>query len=487
MLILGTVAGCTVGPDYRGAPDVAPHASHAPQFERATIAAAPASTPAARWWDGLGDAELSHLIDLALANSPTLAVAQARILQARATLAEQDAGLYPSVSATAAAARARLPTGDLANAASAAGLSPSTTAEIPRHVTASYYQAGFDAMWELDLFGGQRRAIEGARASTEAAVAMYQDAQVQLAAEVGQAYVSLRQAQVRGVLAEQSRATAARMLALTQDQRNVGTADDVALQKAQAQLKQADAALLPLQAQAEQMRDQLALLAGREPGALDGELTAPGAVPLPPAVVAVGDPAAMLRRRPDIRAAERQLAASNAAVGQAVAGLFPTVSLLGTIGLGSSKPGELFHSNNLSKLGAPVLRWNVFDFGKARAQVREQQAGSDASLAQYRSTVLSALNDAETSLSRYGRQRAYVQQLDDAQAAQNRVTELTMVRYRGGTASYLQALDAESQRLQSEQTLVQARAELSTDYVSLQKSLGLGWSAPPVADPVATR
>ncbi|MDE1150616.1 MAG: efflux transporter outer membrane subunit [Azospirillaceae bacterium] len=495
-LLLLLAAACTVGPDYRGPPDVAPMSETAGQFHRAASAPVDVATPPARWWEGMNDPELTHLIDLALGASPTLKAAEARILQARATIVQTRSALFPQVNSSTLAAKARIPTGQLStldNRVNAALAQEAITdpalfpngapkVDIPNHVTTELYNVGFDARWELDIFGGTRRQVEAAAAQMDASAAQYEDAQVQLAAEVGQAYVSLRDAQHELDLARASSAAEHRMFDLTLDKRRLGTATDADVAKVEAQMRQTDARLSPLEGQVEQAMDQLSMLTAQEPGALDAELTPVRPLPLPPAVVPVADPAAMLRRRPDIRAAERQLAASNASIGYAVAQLFPTVSLFGSIGFGSNAVDTLFRASSLSMVGAPMLSWNVLDWGKTRAQIRQASAANQESLAQYQQTVLQALQDAEGSLSRYGHQRENAFQLEGALEVATRAARLTDMRYRGGTATALDALDAEQQRLQAEQSLAQSQAQVSNDYIALQKSLGLGWQ--PV-DPAA--
>lgn len=491
LLLLAALTGCMVGPNYKGPPQVARVSAGAATFHRAPSAPVDPAPPPSQWWPALNDPELSRLIEKAFAASPTLQAAEARIRQSRASLSQQRAGLLPNGYATGTAVKARIPTGQLstlddqinpalAAAASAAGstaLPP--TINIPNHYTLDLYSVGFDALWELDLFGGTRRGIEQAKAQTEASAAQYEDSQVQLAAEVGQAYVNLRDAQHRLDLSRRASALQRQMLALTLSKRRLGTADDSDVERLQAQIHQTDANILPLGGQIEQAMDQLAMLVGQEPGTLDAELATATPLPLPPAVVPIGDPAAMLRRRPDIRAAERQLAASNAAIGQAVAQLFPQVTLLGTVGFSATSTSDLFKASSLSAIGAPSISWNFLNFGRVNAQIRQARASNEESLAQYRSSVLSALEDAESSLSRFGAQRGNVLELARASASATRSQRIASLRYRGGTASFLDALDAERQRLQAEQSLAQAQAQLSNDYISLQKSLGLGWQSLP--------
>ena len=309
-LLLG---GCVVGPNYKGPPTVAPAAAASGAFHRAGDAS-PAQ-PAARWWAALGDPQLDALIDQALAASPDLEAARARLRQSRAGLKQSRANLMPSTEASALYLTPSTSPPCSAAAAAAAGL--------------DLYDTGFDATWEIDLFGGERRAVEGASAQAQALQADLEDAQVSLEAEVARAYVSLRDLQQRLANARSTAELETQMLALAKVRRAGGTASDLDVEQLQNQLESTRANLIPLQAQITDQLDRLAVLTGREPGALDAELSAPAAVPAPPASVAVGDPAALLRRRPDIRAAERRLAQQNALIGQRTADLFPKVQLLG--------------------------------------------------------------------------------------------------------------------------------------------------------------
>lgn len=468
------LTGCAVGPDYKGPPDIVPVAANAAAFHRAAAAPVSASAPAARWWLALNDPQLTRLIDTALANNPGVAQARARLLGARALVSERRAGLLPQGSAGAAAAGVRIPGGDL---------SPFTGGGAgPNAAGFDLYAAGFDANWEIDLFGGTRRGIEGARAQADLQEAQVADIQVQLAAEVAKAYIDLRDVQRREALERSSAEIEQRMLGLTRQRREFGTASQAQVEQIDSRLSQIQAAIAPLQAQADEHLDQLAMLTGAEPGQLDAMLSAGVSLPLPPATVAIGDPAALLRRRPDIRQAERRLAASNAQIGQAIAQYFPTVNLLGTVGLSATDGAHLFEGRALTYLGGPSLSWGVFDLGRTSARVHQAEAGNDAALAEYRQTVLAALQDAETALSRFGRQRENVARLGAAEASARRAAALTRLRQQAGTASLVDALEAESQHNQSEQELAQAQAMLSRDYVSLQKALGLGWDAPVVTN-----
>jgi NodT family efflux transporter outer membrane factor (OMF) lipoprotein len=475
MALAGGLSGCLVGPDYKGPPNAAPTALETGRFHRADAAPVAADPPPAQWWLALNDAELTRLIDQAFADSPNLKAAAAKVRNARAMLREQGAKLLPSGGASVAAVSVKPPSsiGSI--------LGSGASAAVPGHI--DLYSAALDASWELDFFGGVRRGVENARAGAEAQQASFEDAKVQLASEVAQAYVSLRDAQHRAALSAASAELEDRELQLTLRRRAGGSASEADVERLRTQLSQTRADLLPLKATVDQYLDQLALLTGREPGALDGELAGSTPPPLPPGMMAIGDPAAMIRRRPDIRQAERQLAADNAAIGQNVANYFPTVTLLGSVGYAGTRTSGLFDSRNLNDLGGPTLSWNILNLPKIEAEVKEAKAQRDTALYSYEQTVLAALQDAEDSLSRFGHQRENVAQLIAARDAAARAAELTRIRYAGGTASLIDLLDTERQRLSTEQSLAQAQAMLTEDYVALQKSLGLGWQAPSSSSP----
>ncbi len=460
-----TLAGCAVGPDYKGPPTGAPQTLAAGRFHRAGELETTAPPPA-RWWEALGDPTLSRLIDMALADSPTLREAEARMRSARAGLSQSRVQLLPSGQGSALAVGARLPTGALGAFTGSGGGGSANVA---------LYTAGFDATWELDLFGGTRRSIETASARAGAQDAQAQDAQVQLAAEVGQAYVNLRDAQTRLTLSRKALDLQRQTLDLVQQRRTQGAAADGDVERARGNLEQTEAQIAPLAAQVDQFTDQLSVLTGREPGALDAMLAEAAPVPAPPAVTPVGDPSAWLRRRPDIRAAERRLAASNAQIGQQIAQLFPTVSLLGDIGFAGSDAGQLFKSSNLATIGAPSLSWKILNYPRIHAQIQGAKADRDATAADYQATVLQALQDAEGALSRFSGQRRSVLALMRAQASNDRAADLIAQRYRGGTASLIDLLDAQRRQIEARQSLAQGQAQLTIAYIALQKSLGLGW------------
>jgi multidrug efflux system outer membrane protein len=465
------LAGCTVGPNYGGPPMIAPHAAQSPAFVRAGDAPVTATAHAGHWWQSLGDATLDALVARALAANPDALVAQARLRQARAALGLQRANGTPSVNASAVYAHAHLPGVDLGGSQDSGSTGGSNTSDL------NLYNLGFDASWEIDLFGGQRRAVEAARATVQGAEADVADAQVSLSAEVAQAYVNLRERQQRIMLGQRALAMQQEMLDLTRQRFARGTATALEVARIDSDLGALRAQLVPLATDRDSYLNALAVLTGEEPGALDDSLSATTAVPLPPASVAVGDPAALLRRRPDIRAAERRLAADTAKIGQAEAARFPRLSFMGLIGIGGTSLSDLGKLDDFVGVAAPQLSWSFLDFGRNRARVGQAEAVRDEAEARYRGAVLTALRDAEDSLARFRDRRIAVAELARNRDLAERTARLTAERYRAGTATRIDQLGAERQQISAEQNLLTARAALTGDFVAIQKALGLGWAA----------
>ncbi len=453
----GLVVGCTVGPQYRGAPAVAPDAMKAAAFNRLPKDVVSTSPAVARWWEALGDRELTQLIETALTHSPDVRAAQARLVQSRAGLREKQRNSLPKASASAAYLHAHL---------------PSTSFNLG---SVGFYDIGFDATWEIDLFGGTRRAVEAASAEASAVEADLADRHVQLAAEVAQAYVDLRDQQQRIALVRQSADVEQQILTLTQQRRERGVASELDVERVRTQVENTLAAAIPLDAQITESLDQLAVLTGREPGSLDAELATAGPLPTLPSSVAVGDPAALLKQRPDIRAAEWRLVSQNAQIGEHEADWFPKLTLLGDLGFSAANPGHLVRRDNFTWVAAPFIQWNALDFGRTRARVDQAKAGLKEAEAMYESTVLGALRDANVALSRYGHQRENVVSLLNVEESATHSAALTQQRYRAGTTTALDWLDAERTRFSAEQNRIAGDAELIKYYVALQKSLGLGW------------
>lgn len=462
-LLAALLAGCTtVGPNYKGAPDAAPQAAARGTFVRAGQGVT-ASAPAPRWWESLGDPVLTSLVDAALSDSPGIAAANARIAQSRAALAANRTAALPTINTSFAAPYINIP----GNIAGNGGGRDEINA----------YNLGFDASWEIDLFGGTRRKIEAASARAEAAEAGAADARVTLSAEIARAYVGLRARQAMLGLQDRQVEIDRELVALARQRFAAGTIPQQPVNAAEAQAFSSEADAARSRAEIAVLMDQIAVLTGKEPGALDTLLGAPAPVPLPPADVAVGDPATLLRSRPDIRMAERQLAAANADVGARIADKFPKISFLGLLGLGGQNIGDVFDPGNIVGIALPQIKWNLFDGGRANRQVEVAKGAYAEAEANYRRTVLAALQDAEASLSRFGAQRVAFGKALDAESRARKNVDLQQQRFVAGTIGRPDRLDAERQALQLAMASASSRAELTSGFIAVEKALGLGWSA----------
>ena len=470
------LGACTLGPDYAGPPSVLPPAQSGTSFVRTGDAPVTSAAPAlARWWEALDDPVLDDLERQALSASPDIAAARGRLRQAQAALRLQRADDLPDVSASATYLHARLPgieldqSGDGESTGDEAGDGSSGVSAI------DFFNLGFTASWEADLFGGQRRSVEAVTAQLEAAEASVADAQVTLTAAVAQAYVRLREVQQRISYARAGNAMQQRQLELTRQRFAQGTVSQIEVEQLQRQAEESTAQAMPLGAEAEGYANALAVLTGQAPGALDAVLIEEAPIPLPPASVAIGDPASLLQRRPDIRAAERRLAEQTARIGITEAARFPRLSFLGILGIGGTDLGALRNLDDFTAVAAPMLQWSVLDFGRSRARVDQAEAVRDEALAQYRSTVLDALRDAEDVLSRFRYRRLTTAGLARAEESTARTAALMRQRYEAGTTTLIDVLEAERQHVLAQRSLATATAELTEDYVAIQKALGLGW------------
>ena len=457
LLLLLLAGACTVGPD----------------FKRPVVAGtdagwqSPAATPGpveANWWRALGDPTLDTLVEAALANNLDLREAAARLREARAGRDAAAGRASPEVSARGSATQNRI-SGD--------GQLP--VARIPQFSRDyALFDLGFDASWEIDLWGGTRRSIEGAQARAEAAELRAGDVRLQVIAEVVRSYADLRAAQARrtSVAAE---AEVRRTVAGLAQRRYTG-GEGTRIEAAQAAQRAATvrAALPQIVADASAAQARLALLTGRPPEAVT---LADAPLPLPPALVAAGIRSELLQRRPDVRAAQADLAAATADVGVETANLYPRFSLLGSLGRQSRNVEGLADGPTTRFSIGPSFSWPIFSAGRIRAQIRGSNARVDAAGARYEKAVLSALADSETALNRYAAARAEAETRDAVLAEAALVARLAERRWRAGEDDRLQALEAEAVRRSAEQAALAARAATLTSYAALSKALGGGWEA----------
>ncbi len=460
-LCLTLLAGCTVGPDYH-----APKAN-APAQWTSPLAGGATNTPLAdaTWWKNFHDPELDLLIARAIHSNLNLRSATARVREARAARGVVAADYWPTVNASGSYQRERI---------SANGF-PEFPPGIP--LEANVYQAGFDANWELDVFGGTRRAVQAADAEIAAAEFGRGDVLVSLLGEVARNYVEARGFQRQLVIVRQNILAQQDELALTRDRFKTGLSSDLDVQQAAALLSTTEADVPTLETGFRQATYRLDVLIGQPPGALLDELSNAQPIPVPPAEVPVGLPADLLRRRPDVRRAERQLAAANARIGVAVADYFPKFSLTGDIGLQSVSASDWFTGGSRFWSIGPTAQWRIFDAGRIRSNVRVQNARQEQALAGYEQTVLTAFQDVENALTAYAKEQIRRQSLTEAVTADQNALEIANQLYKNGLADFLRVLESERSLYQAQDALVQSDRTVSVNLVALYKSLGGGWEA----------
>lgn len=451
------LSACAVGPRYE-APATPPA-----EFRKADPAAFTSAQAEAAWWRQFGDPVLDDLMDRALAGNLDLRIAEARVREARAILRDTRLDQLPRVTAAAAYRDGRTPQPG----------GPPLTGET--------FETGFDAAWEIDLFGRVRRGVEAASADAGAARAELRAAQVTVAAEVARTYLELRGAQDRLQVARRNLDTQRETLRLTRARFDVGSGDAVDVARAQGELSGTEATIPALTIQAQAAAHRLAVLVGERPGSLDAVLEPVREVAPRVQALAIGDASELLRRRPDVQAAERRLAAQTARVGVATADLFPRVRVGGFLGFLAGDFDSLGDGASRAWSVAPTITWPALDFAGARARLRAQEARGDAALAEYERSVLVALEDVENAFVGYAQQQARLRSLVDREAAARRAAELARVRYREGAVDFLTLLDAERSLLAAEDQASAARTELNTWVVAVYKALGGGWEAAPVA------
>jgi len=458
-VLAGLLAGCTVGPDYHPPKTAAPAQWASPRDGGET------NLPAAdaAWWKSFQDAELDSLVVRAAQSNLNLRAALARVREARAAAGVVAAARSPTLDAAGSYARDRY---------SGNGFPPFPPG-VP--VEANVYQAGFDAAWELDVFGGTRRATEAARADLAAAEYGRRNVLITITAEVARHYVAARAFQRRLAVAGANLQAQEEILALTRDRFAKGLTGELDVQEADALLAATRAQTPVFESGFRDAVYQLALLLGQPPGALLDELTNAAPIPAAPPAVPVGLPSDLLRRRPDVRQAERQLAAATARVGAAASALYPKFSLTGNAGLQSISPGDWFDAGSFFWTAGPTVQWRIFDAGRIRGGIRAQNARVDQALAAYEQTMLAAFTDVETALTAYAKEQTRRQSLTHAAQAGEQVVALARDLYSHGLADFLRVLEAQRSLYQSQDALVESERAVSSDLIALYKALGGGW------------
>jgi outer membrane protein, multidrug efflux system len=451
------LTACAVGPNYR-----APETKTAAAFDNAEAATYSSNADVAEFWTGFNDAELNKLVNDALAANHDLRIAVTRVREARALRRDAAFDLAPSVNAGGGYTKTRTAT-------------VTTQPGVPRET--ELYDAGFDAFWELDFFGRVRRGLEASNAGLGAVEAAARDAQVIVTAEVTRAYFELRGEQQQLDVARRNVANQKETLDLARVRLDAGSGTDFDTARAQAQLSATLGTISPLEAAVARSIHRLSVLVGKEPGALRAELTPPQNLPPLPGIVPVGDPAGLLRRRPDIRIAERELAGATAQIGVAIADLFPRVTFTGSAGYVATDTGGLGDSGSDNYTLAPGISWAIFDLGHVQARIGAARWRKEGAVLRYEQTVLKALEETEDSLVTHARARERLVHDEEAVRASNTAAGLARVRYENGASDFLAVLDAERIQLQSEDQLARSRTEAATSLIAVYKSLGGGWES----------
>lgn len=450
------LAGCvSVGPDYKAAP-VEPVT-----LQGAADAAFTNVPPVASWWAQFDDPVLGRLVHDALGDNLDLQIAMARVRAARAVFTEQRLDQLPHITAGGSQDRRKQPDALLGG----------------ERVSSETYQLGFDAGWELDLFGRQRRAAEAARADLGAERDNLADAQVMVAAEVARNYFELRGSQKRIAVARDTLRNLRETQRLTETRLALGAGSELDVQSSRARLKAIEADIPLLEVAEVQSRHRLAVLLGQRPGALDAVLQ-PRAVPAFAKALPLGDTSNLLRQRADVRMAERRLAAATARVGVATADLFPRISLSGFVGFLGGDASGLVNGNNKAWSLTPSISWAAFDFGSVRARLRASKAQADGAAAEYEQAVLLALEDTENALTRYAKQQARLGIVAEQAQAARKAESLAQLRYREGSEDFLALLDAQRNQLAADDALAAAEASVNVSVVAVYKALG-GWAGQP--------
>jgi outer membrane protein, multidrug efflux system len=460
------IAGCkAVGPDY-----VAPKPSVPASFAEVAGSTLGQASEAPfiddAWWKNFADTTLDTLIAQALKSAPDLAEAEARVREARALQGFAGAGRYPIADADGEYTR-NLGSDNVPTGVPPGGLGPG--------VHSNLWQAGFDASWEIDIFGGIRRNIEAANANYQAVVEDRADVTLTLLAEVARDYIELRGAQRRIEVAQKNLAIDRDLRALTQSLLTAGLAPRQDVLRAEAQVRDIEAAIPGFETDERASAYRIAALIGRPFAEVSAELFLPSPIPQSVGEVPVGLPSELVKRRPDVRAAERRIAAANARIGIAQADLYPHFSLIGVAGLETLSFSSFGNASSGYYQIGPGVTWRIFDAGRIRFQVRAESARTAAATAAYERSVLDAFRDVETALVSYANAKVRSDELAAESAADAEATEIAKLLYARGVESFLPVLDAERSLYAADDALAQSERDSALALVALCKSLGGGW------------
>lgn len=453
------LSGCAVGPDY-----TAPQADIDAEFNQLrSDAGLTAGQPSelARWWTTLDDPALDRLINQAVARNLDLRAATSRLRQVRALRNVAGGQRFPTLDASGGAQRSRA----------------SENVSGGGDLITELYSAGFDAGWELDLFGGVARSVEAAEADVDAAAESRRDVLVSVLAEVALNYVEARSFQERLGIARDNLESQSDTFKLIESRYAAGLVQDIDLERARSNLERTRSSIPQLSTELERARNRLAMLLGEQPGALDDVFARSESVPSPRVQVAIGVPADLLRRRPDIRRAERVLAAETARVGVATAELYPKLRLNGSVGLEALSGGSLFESASRTFGIGSIVSWPLFSGGQIRNRIEAQSEVQEQAYIGWQAAVLGALEDVDNAITAYANEQIRHAALQISAESATRAATLARSRYDAGIADFIEVLDADRERLTAQDALAASNAEITTDLIRLYKALGGGWQS----------
>ena len=457
VVVVTVLAGCEVGRNYHQ-PETVVDAHFVGAQEPGFVE----NDAVEKYWMGFDDDVLDALVDDSVAHNNDLAAAEANLRAARAARRLAGFDLFPTVTLA----------GGYTHNLDAQEQLPGVDQHDREFDTAD---AGFQGLWELDLFGRVRRNVEAARADVGVATATLQDARVSVIAEVARDYFVLRGLQDQLSLTRRNADSQFASLKLTRVRLEAGRGNELDTSRAEAQWQTTLASIPTLEASIATTIYRLSVLSGRQPDALSAKLT-PQPIPALPPLNSIGTPEQLLRRRPDVRVAERRLAGATARIGVAAGDLFPKVTLIGSIGYLAPTFGEFGQRDAQFFTAGPSVTWAAFDLGRVRARIGSAEAQTDAAFASYEAAVLNALEDTEGALISYGRSQLRRDALQVAAAASDKASDLARRRFEGGLIDFLEVLDAERTALSADLLLSQSRTDAATSLIAVYKALGAGWN-----------
>jgi NodT family efflux transporter outer membrane factor (OMF) lipoprotein len=461
-------AGCTVGPDYQR-----PDARVLGAWSEANYPGIDTrSADLARWWEEFNDPGLTRLVNRAAGANLDLRLAESRIREARALRRIAASGAWPTVDVSGSYSRSRTSENAIGPSSQANGGSPFFSGSNNGQ---DLFRTGFDSSWEIDVFGGVRRSVEAADATIDATIEDRRDVLVTLLGDIARNYIDLRGFQRRLAVAENNLKAQQESLEIIDVRFQAGLASDLQVAQAEAQVNTTAAEIPALEALTKQAAHRVDVLLGLQPGALSGELSADAPIPALPPEAQVGLPSELLRRRPDIRRAESQLAAATAEIGVATADLYPKFSLSGLFGVQSVSGSDWISAPSRFWSIGPTVRWPVFDAGRIRANIEVRTARQEQAVTQYEKTVLAAFEDVENALVSYAKEQTRYRSLMNAVVANRRALALADELYKNGLVDFLNVLDSQRALYLAESDLAQSEATMATNLVALYKALGGGW------------